>query len=135
MSESKRVEVYYNIRKKCLSVRQDGIVIKHTHAIKLYSTSGGYGHVDFTVQEAGHKKVLKQKRKNVHAFVRGKADLDKVPTLEEKKLRRPKWLRQVSYNPYKSDKFVDVKTGKPVDYAKEVFIDGNKVFITKEYKN
>ena len=78
--------------------------------------------------------MLKQKRKNVHAFIRGKADLDKTPTLEEKKLRRPKWLRQVSYNPYKSNKFVDVKTGKPVDYAKEVFIDGNKVFIVKEYK-
>ena len=134
MSEGKRVEVYYNIRKKCLSVRRDGIVIKHTHAIKLYSTKGGYGYVDFVVQPAGQKKVVRTKRKNVHAFVKGKADLDKTPTLEEKKLRRPKWLRQVSYNPYKSDKFVDVKTGKPVDHAKEVFIDGNKIFIVKEYK-
>ena len=134
MSESKRVEVYYNVKQKCLSVRQDGIVVKHTHAIKLYATSGGYGYVEFTVQEAGQKKVVRTKRKGVHAFVKGKVDLDKVPTLEEKKLRRPKWLRRVSYNPYKNEKFVDVKTGKPVDYAKEVFIDGNKVFIIKEYK-
>jgi hypothetical protein len=132
--EGKRVEVYYNVTAKCLSVRQGGKVVKHTHAIKIYSTPSSYGHVDFTVQPAGRKKVVRTKRKGVHAFVRGQADLDKTPSLEEKKLRRPKWLRRVSYNPYKSDKFVDVKTGKPVDYAKEVFIDGNKVFITKEYK-
>jgi hypothetical protein len=60
--------------------------------------------------------------------------LNKVNGLEDRKARKPKTLRQVTYNPYKYESFVDVKTGKPIEYAKEVFIDGRKVYIVKECK-
>jgi len=132
------VEVYYNLHKKCLSVRdrKTGLVVKHTHAIKLVGDGRGYrsGFVHFSVSEKGRQRVLEQQRKNVHAFVRGSVILNKVKSLEERKSRKPKTLRQVTYNPYKYEKFVDVKTGKPIEYAKEVFIDGQRVYIMKESK-
>jgi|TARA_R110002110_G_scaffold11785_7_gene56426 hypothetical protein len=132
-----KVNVYYNLKKKCLSVRdaRTGLVVKHTHAIRLgMAKDSKYDHVAFIVQEGGRKRVLKEKRKNVHAFVTGRANLKRIPSLEERKTRKPKTLRRVSYNPYKGKNFVDVKTGKPVDYADEVFIDGKNIYIVKEYK-
>jgi hypothetical protein len=112
------------------------LVVKHTHALKLVGRKrGSYSShdVQFAVNEKGRERVLKEKRKNVHAFVRGCVmDLGKVRSLEERKARKPKTLRQVTYNPYKYETFVDVKTGEAVHYAKEVFIDDRKVYITKE---
>jgi hypothetical protein len=131
------VEVYYNLHKKCLSVRdrKTGLVVKHTHAIKLVGSNGRYGgSVHFSVSEKGRQRVLEQQRKNVHAFVRGSVVLNKVKSLEERKARKPKTLRRVTYNPYKYEQFVDAKTGKPIEYAKEVFIDGRNVYIVKESK-
>lgn len=132
----KNVEVYYNLHKKCLSVRDTstGLVVKHTRALKIVGGKGSYdSNVRFKVSEKGRKRVLEERRKNVHAYVRGKVtDLGKVKSLEERKARKPKTLRQVTYNPYKYETFVDVKTGEPVYFAKEVFIDGRKVYITKE---
>ena len=90
--------------------------------------------VRFAVQEAGRKKVLKKKRKNVHAFVRGMVDLGKTPSLEERKLRKPKTVGRVKYNPYKHENFVDAKTEKEVRLAQEVFIEDKNVFIVKPYK-
>jgi len=134
----RNVEVYYNLRKKCLSVRDGstGLVVKHTHALKLVSGKVGYERdIRFKVSEKGRQRVLKEKRKNVHAYVCGRVmDLGKVRSLEDSKARKPKTLRQVTYNPYKYETFVDVKTGEPVHFAQEVFIDGQTVYITKESK-
>jgi hypothetical protein len=54
-----RVQVYYNLHKRCLSVRHRGKVIKHAKSVILRDAS-------FRVQPAGRERVLKQKRKNVH---------------------------------------------------------------------
>jgi len=131
----KSVAVYYNLHKKCLSVqdRKTGLVIKHTNAIKLVGRKSTYGQVEFYVSEKGRQRVLETRQKNVHAYVRGFVhDMTKVKSLEERKARKPKTLRQVTYNPYKYEYFVDAKTGEPVSYAREVFIDGQKVYIVKE---
>ena len=131
------VDVYYNLHKKCLSVkdRKTGLVVKHTHAIRLTSKGGHYGRIDFNVNEKGRQRVLETRQKNVHATVRGYVhDLGKVKSLEERKARKPKTLRQVTYNPYKYETFVDIKTKEPVLYARDVFIDGQKVYIVKENK-
>ena len=131
------VEVYYNLHKKCLSVRNrlTGLVVKHTHAIKLVGSNGRYGgSVHFSVSEKGRQRVIEDQRKNVHAYVQGNVILKNIKSLEERKARKPKVLRQVTYNPYKYASFVDVKTGEAVEYAKEVFIDGRNVYIVKESK-
>jgi hypothetical protein len=59
-----RVEVYYNLHKKCFSIRHKGIVISHANTVKLAD-------VTFVVRKAGRERVLREKKKNVHAFVRG----------------------------------------------------------------
>jgi hypothetical protein len=64
-----RDDVYFNLHKKVYSIRgrsgfYKGRVRYHAKALEItYPT--------FVVQPAGRAKVLKEKRKNVHAFVRG----------------------------------------------------------------
>ena len=59
-----KVEVYRNLHTGLWSVRQGGVVKLHTDYIILRN-------VQFAVQPAGRARVIKEERKNVHAFVRG----------------------------------------------------------------
>ena len=88
-----RVQVYYNLHKKCLSIRYKGKVIEHAREVTLTDAK-------FHVQPAGRARVLREKKKNVHAYVSGK-------------LKESFWFTQapayvwtaekrVTYNPYKN---------------------------------
>lgn len=59
-----RVEVYWNLHKLCWSIRHKGRIIAHAGEVTL-------DNVDWVVQPAGRKRVLRERRKNVHAFARG----------------------------------------------------------------
>ena len=59
-----KVDVYWNLHKKCYSVRHKGKVIAHLNNVLLRD-------VEWIVQPAGRERVLREKRKNVHAFARG----------------------------------------------------------------
>lgn len=96
------VHVYYNLRKQCFSVMQGGIVRCHTESLFMYD-------VRYVVREAGRKRVLQERKKNVHAFVVGHVG-DKF---RERAGHEP---RQVSYNPYHSGDFETAASG-PVDYT------------------
>lgn len=103
-----RVEVYRNLHKNCYSVRalegpDKGRVIQHKRRVPLFNPR-------FVVQPAGRAKVLRDKRKNVHAFVRG--DLGTNVDLWDLVTVKPE-LERVSYNPYKAGDFVDTQ-GYPV---------------------
>ena len=113
-----RVQVYYNLHKKCLSIRHKGKVIEHAQEVTLTDAR-------FHVQQAGRERVLKQKRKNVHAYV-------------SCKLKESVWFTQspsyvwtarqhVTYNPYKYKNFVNEKTLKPVTSAEVVHISGKRI--------
>lgn len=91
-----KVEVYRNLHKNCFSVRRNGRVVKHLHDDENLVLKN----VRFVVQPAGRKKVLDQKRKNVHAFVRGTVAFEQRPI---DRLYVPNM--QITYNPYKYDKF------------------------------
>ena len=108
---NKNVEVYYNLHKKCLSVRKRGLVIDHVSSILLKNAQ-------FVVQPAGRKRVLKEKRKNVHAYVRGERVA--VASFDGKSER-------ITYNPYKNKSFVSVETGKPVYKKAIVAITGKDI--------
>ena len=113
-----RVQVYYNLHKKCLSIRHKGKVIEHAQEVTLTDAR-------FHVQQAGRERVLKQKRKNVHAYVSGK--------LKESFwfIQAPKYVwtakQHVTYNPYKHKSFVNKKTLKPVTSAEVVHISGKRI--------
>lgn len=100
-----RVEVYWNFNKKIFSVRSlegenKGRVIKHTNKLFLKD-------VKFVVQEGGRQRVLKEKSKNVHAFVRGTVAKDKKII-----------GKSITYNPYKYSSFVQRKDQKAIYSAK-----------------
>ncbi len=93
VNESRPVEVYRNLHKKCLSVRQDGIVVCHTNSIVLKNAK-------FVVREKGRDRVRAEKKKNVHAFVKGHVR----DARETDELLDFNW-DEVYYDPYTCDQF------------------------------
>ncbi len=107
-----KVRVYFNLHKKLLSVQTKvngrWKVIKHVFNINLTD-------VKFKVSEAGRQRVLREKRKNVHAFIEGVEINDQVSQRAQ----------NVTYNPYKYEKFT---TGeKYVDKAEYAVIMGRTI--------
>lgn len=103
------VEIYRNLTKNCWSVRKRGKIVMHAHALKLSDVS-------FHVQQSGRERVLRERKKYVHAFVKG--DFDAVMNPIDR-------TRQVTYNPYKKGYFYDKKTGKRIDKAQFAFFDSD----------
>ena len=88
-----KVRVYRNLNKKCLSVQswiegKGWRVTDHVQRIFLNNAS-------FKVNQAGRKRVLEQKRKNVHAYIIGER--------AEKPKKHP--VELVTYNPYSCNAF------------------------------
>ncbi len=102
---TKRVYVYFNLHKKCWSVRQGGRIVEYTKAVFLKDCR-------YLVGQAGRKRVLREKKKNVHAGVSGYS-VDYVVGIPEK-------AKEITYNPYKHKTFVVKDSEKPIwssDYA------------------
>jgi hypothetical protein len=104
-----RVEVYRNLHRGDWSIRSctTGRVIGHSDQVFLAD-------VRLTVQKAGRDRVLREKRKNVHAFMRGEL----VTTADWHTSHNTD--QQVSYNPYKAGSFILKATGEPVTQATRV---------------
>ena len=110
----KKVFVYYNLHKHKWSVKdvKTGRVIGHHYEVQLYNAT-------FKVSEAGRARVLKEKRKNVHAGVEGYLTTDVLARkmdgtiLWESQSERHK----VTYNPYLYDTFVTVSDKEPIHKA------------------
>lgn len=107
-----KVEVYKNLHKNCWSVRDNktGKVIDHVNYVHLDDAT-------FVVRPAGRAKVLQEKRKNVHAFIKGTASflsehVDKVP-----------YATQICYDPYKYDSFVIADSEEPIFTANTVYLN------------
>lgn len=111
-----KVFVYWNLHKKCWSVkalrgRFKGKVIGHTQTLQLHAC-------EFKVSEAGRQRVLKEQRKNVHAGVVGYVITDVVKYLDQAvKLTCEGENDTVSYNPYLFPCFYRKGSGKFVHAA------------------
>lgn len=109
-----KVRVYFNLHKKLLSVQTkvNGVwkVIRHTDSIALSD-------VTFKVSERGRQRVIKNKRKNVHAYICG--------TVSDEPMNESGMV-PIIYNPYKFERFFD-GTGY-IDTAEKVFVNGRKVY-------
>ena len=104
-----RVEVYFNLHKKTFSVRscRTGRVIHHTDKVHIANP-------EFVVRKAGRERVLREGKKNVHAFVRGDVTFFNL-------MYRPT-LDTLTYNPYKYASFVDKQTEEPVYKASRAWL-------------
>lgn len=108
------VDVYYNLHKHTFSIKEKGRVVAHADTLAI---SGAR----FVVQPAGREKVIREGRKNVHAFVRGQLDRTRrTPNLTG--------YRKASYNPYKAPYFVDAETGDKLTKAESVILHEGKAY-------
>ena len=106
-----RVEVYFNLHKRVFSIRscKTGRVIHHTKNVHIRDPQ-------FVVREGGRQRVLRERKKNVHAFVRGYATYfnEDCPTLDT-----------IGYNPFKYDSFVKMPDETPVHKAQRAWLNVN----------
>lgn len=109
-----KVFVYFNLHKRVFSVKalegpQNGRVIGHRTMLAIDSPT-------FKVSEAGRQRVIRERRKNVHAGVVGflTAPYDWKHEVVE-------WT-PVLYNPYVFSSFV-TQLGKPVHKARFAKMD------------
>ena len=123
-----KVEVYRNLHNGKLSIRdaKTKLVIGHADRVKLVD-------VTFHVSQAGRERVLRERKKNVHAVVRGymvsalfgesykgRSLFDYTGYGDPICVRPYHEVEPIKYNPYKSSAFT--YKDKPVAKAKAVTV-------------
>jgi hypothetical protein len=111
------VAVYRNLTKNCWSIKdlQTNRVIGHAARLEMTGVS-------FLVSEKGRQRVLRERKKYVHASAVGTCEPLGFP------IDKRVWHR-VKYNPYLNTTFVDNFTESPVKFADFVrFEDDGKVY-------
>lgn len=139
MHIGQRCEAYYNLHNECLSARPTGRYgyVKHYQWLIFHG-------VKFAVQPAGRQKVLRERKKNVHAFVRGemmswspagKGKKDRIidSVVSAENMRADDRFVEVTYNPYKYESFVIKETGQPIYEADKAWIFGKYIFVLKSW--
>jgi len=123
--KSSEFDVYFNLHKKVFSLKSRYLnrVVSHSDEVLMED-------VQFKVSEAGRQRVLREKRKNVHAFVRGELVCHYSP--QNQRMVQPETLIEqgveLTYNPYKYSTFVIKSTGEPVYSASKVLLKGKKIY-------
>lgn len=119
-------DIYRNLHNGKWSIvsRSSGRVVQHNHEVILSD-------VIFVVQKSGNAKVRKEKRKQVHAFVRGSVIETDSRTTSGVREHAPKFLSgpwtRIRYNPYEHTSFVAVtdEGEKPIKTASAVRLDAD----------
>ena len=130
-----KVDVYRNLHNGMYSIKSReadtrGLVIAHAKQVWLDD-------VEFVVSDAGRNRVLREKKKYVHAFVRGTlssffgnvrdvdVDLSKVHECVHEELNfnaMTKYGEEFTYNPYRFSTFVDRETESELHDAAHAFL-------------
>lgn len=113
------VQVYRNLNNGKWSVRSKKTkkVIGHTDALSLLNPV-------MKVQKGGRARVLKEKRKNVHAFIEGRL---RAPLINRDVIKST--FIEISYNPYLKDSFYEVNSMKDVDKGQVCVFYDTKVYM------
>lgn len=130
-----KVFVYRNLNKKCWSIKSRGnhgvadVVIAHADKVML-------SNCEYRVSQAGRKRVLEQRRKNVHAGVQGNLlwymyedeskysglfGLHSLPNAYEPR----KQTTEVTYDPYKYSTFIIAETKSKIETSLVAFFDND----------
>ena len=104
-----RVEVYWNLHKKCWSIRHahGKLIADRPHRSYLEMED-----VTWVVQQGGRERVLREGKKNVHAFARG--TLIETKGFSHHKRQGRGRAVAVTYNPYKHSTFINVDEACPL---------------------
>ena len=115
-----KVYVYYNLHKKLWSIKalegeRKGRVIAHRKTVVLTNVTP-------KVSEAGRQRVLKEKRKNVHAGL--------VGNWNDKQILLGLFSAdEITYNPYKYNSFVFKEDETKFEYARAAWLGNKKVWV------
>jgi len=109
------IEIYFNLHKKVFSIRNKGKVVEHATAVTVI-------YPKFIVQPAGRAKVLRDKVKNVHAFVRTNSMWTVETDLNYEFCEPFLPKERVKYNPYTAGTFVSCDTGDAVYQAEIAYL-------------
>ena len=132
------IRAYRNLHTGQISLldKLSGLVVGHCDAVRLvphYSQDA----VQCIVNQAGRERVLRERKKYVHAYVEG--CIERIAGYVSYKNRayvgvRRAWPGQyvvpdiepfndhITYNPYKASTFTDTRTGEPVTALEHAFI-------------
>jgi len=113
------VDVYKNLNNGKWSVLDRKTRLLYQHADQFVVRNA-----TFAVQPAGRQRVIKDERKNVHAFVRGEYGADHFDGLN-----KADFPIRISYNPYKADHFIKTDTKEKVTEADIVLLDTDGAWI------
>ena len=110
--------IYRNLRTKGFSIRYRGIVIDR---LFTFTAEG----VELKVNELGRQRVIKERQKNVHAFVIADKYIAKTYPILKGDLLDNK--RRVTYNPYVAAHFMC--DGKRIDRAETLAFQNGLCFV------
>lgn len=114
----KPVRVFRNWKHDCYTIMQDGRPRASARQLRLSD-------VEFRVRESGRQRMLRSRRKNVHAYAIGRL-LDFVHPDDDRNLEAMSG-RGVYYNPYEFSSFVDGETRSPVTFVRTAHFDEHGV--------
>ena len=117
--------LYRNLHTGGFSVKHKGRVCERADLIVMHD-------VEFRVSETGRQGVIKNKRKQVHAYM--VADNYKAPITHNAALKSllesaDSNMTHITYNPYKNESFVNAETGEPILKADYAIAVNGKVYI------
>lgn len=113
----RRYTVYRNLHTKTFSCLYNGIVTNHPSELILLN-------VLLKVSEVGRQRVIREKRKNVHAKLW--AESTKGISSQDAELMA-KDLPQIYYNPYETALFM--KGNTPITTANKLLCFNNKIYL------
>lgn len=116
-----KVQVYFNLHKKLWSIKAlegsaKGLVIGHANNVVLTN-------VKPKVSEAGRQRVLKEKKKNVHAGLVGELIFKDIPMVLSED------AEEITYNPYRYNTFVYSNNEKEYSGSEFAYMSNKKVYV------
>jgi hypothetical protein len=113
------VSVYRNLNRKCFSIKD-----KKTGLVCAYADKFRIENVKCKVSEAGRQRVLREKRKNVHAMLNGiyigECEMDTYK------------MDEVYYDPYTLDSFINKRTGEKLTEIDLVYFEDGKAYMLRQ---
>jgi hypothetical protein len=105
LQDGQVILVAYHFYKRCFSIRD-----AKSKRILGYADHIVISDVKFIVHQSGRMKVLKEKKKNVHAYVKGQF-------LYSLQGQHAGIMREAYYNPYRTEAFVDKESAGCIQHA------------------
>ena len=117
LEKGQQIQVYRNLRKDNFSIRD-----AKTRRVIAYGTDITLSNIRMCVQKRGRERVIREKWKNVHAFVSGTYEGDTDVDLNQ-------YWEVIYYNPYTTETFINKRTGEPIFRANVAYLSNGNCFV------